>query len=194
MRDSVKIYAVCFALFFCIACASSSDAAAGGASYIIISKVSGMCIDVPASSMEEGRQLIVWSIHNNKPPHPNQVWILEEAGSEGEYRILSEQSKMYLSVQDASLENLAPVVQLPAAPAGTSLDEDSDEGEAELSADHQIWKFVRQGGHYTIVSKLSSMPLTVSGFSAERGAFLVQFEALQKADNQAFKLRRVRTP
>ena len=183
---------MCFVLFFCFAC-SSTVAPENGGSYFILAKGSEFCIDVPGATRETDKQLIVYSINNTEEPSKNQVWILEAAGTEGEYKIRSESNNMYLSVRGASLENASPVVQLPAA--GTRVRaadaEDDDEG-VEVIPEQQIWKFERQGGgFYSLVSKLSSMALTVTGDSTKRGALLAQYEKLHDADTQAFRLQKV---
>jgi len=168
-------------LFFVFACAGGgSDAPVAGQRYLIQPKASEMCVDVPGGSMDEGKQLIIWTINNKEDPSQNQVWKLVAAGDEGEYKIVSEQSKMCLSVE--GLEDLAPVVQL--------LDEDGGEDE-DADGSNRIWTFEKRGGYYAIVSKLSKKLLTVNGWSTDRGATLAQFEALPDADNQAFSFSRI---
>jgi len=170
------VFTVCCALIICFACrgGDSYDAPADGGRYVIVSRLNGFCVDVPASSMEEGRQLILWPINNRDNPTPNQTWKLQATGNENEYKIVSEQNSMCLSVGEASLKDGATIVQLP-----------NDENAA-----NQIWIFKENGDQYSITSKLSSKLLTVPGFGADRGSNLVQFEPIDQAKSQAFSLIR----
>jgi hypothetical protein len=170
------VFTMCCVLVICFACSGESAAPQDGARYLLVSGMNGFCVDVPASSMEEGRQLILWTINNLDRPSPNQVWRLQAAGNEGEYRIVSEQNAMCLSVEEASLKDGAHIVQL----------------HNEEDAANQIWTFVKNRGEYSLCSKLSSKMLTVSGYGTDRGAALVQFEPLDKADSQVFKLLQVK--
>ncbi|MDR2734866.1 MAG: RICIN domain-containing protein [Spirochaetota bacterium] len=173
----VKILLMCVFLFICSACAGDkSDAPQDGARYMLVSRLNGFCVDVPASSMEEGRQLILWTINNMKNPSPNQVWRLQAAGETGGYKIISAQTEMCLSVEGDSRRDGARIVQLPSAE----------------NADSQIWVFTKNGKQYSMRSNSSSKMLTATGYGVDRGAGLVQFEPIDNADHQAFTLMRVR--
>jgi hypothetical protein len=167
---------VCCALVICFACRGidSSDTPEDGGRYLLVSGLNGFCVDVPASSMEEGKQLILWPINNRDNPTPNQTWKLQATGNKDEYVIVSEQNSMCLTVVDASLKDNAPIVQLP----------------NNENAANQIWIFKENGDQYSITSKLSSKLLTVPGFGTDRGSNLVQFEPIDKAKSQAFRLIR----
>lgn len=177
------VFAVCCTLAMCFACKSGggSDAPFDGGRYLLVSRLNGFCVDVPASSMEEGRQLILWPINNRDNPTPNQLWVLQAAGNEDEYKIVSAQNSMCLSVENDSLKDGALIVQLPNSEDATN----------------QIWIFKKNGDQYSISSKRSSKLLTVPGFGydmyipfVDRDSNLVQFEPIDKAKSQAFRLIR----
>jgi len=175
MLRTMGLSIMCFALAICFACGRNvSDDPVDGARYLLVFGSNDFCVDVPAASMETGKQLILWSINSQTAPSPNQVWRLQAAENEGEYKVVSEQNEMCLSVEDASSRNGAHIVQLP--------------GE---DATNQIWTFVKNRKGYALRSKLSSKMLTVPGYGADKGAILVQFEPIDNADSQTFKLLRV---
>jgi len=157
-----------------VSCAAGSADPAHEGRYIIVSKASGMALDVPAASTEAGKQIVQWTINSKDKPSPNQVWKLVRAGNDSQWKIFSEHSKLCLDVQGKSRDNNASVVQW------------NDNGS---SASNQIWTFVREGSGYRIRSLESGKLLTVFGVSTETGAPLVQFEELTvKPENQIFRL------
>jgi hypothetical protein len=161
-------------LLLITACGTGSDVPVDGGRYMIVSKASGMALDVPSSSKEAGKQIVQWTINNKDKPSLNQVWKLVKLEKEGQWKIISEDSKLCLDVQGQSLDNNAPIVQW------------SDKGNL---ASNQIWTMAKASGGYRISSLSSGKMLTVFGVSTEKGASLVQFEALTvKPDNQIFRL------
>jgi hypothetical protein len=130
--------------------------------------------------MDEGKELILWTINSQSQPSPNQLWKLQAAGGADEYKLVSEQNEMCLSVEVDPLKGLkdgARIVQL--ANAGED-------------ASNQIWSLQKNNGQYSLCSKLSSKMLTVHGFGTDRGTPLVQFEPMTNADSQAFRLKQVK--
>jgi len=170
------LVAMCCVLVLCFACKSGSDDLKDDARYLLISVLNDFCVDVPAASMEEGKQLILWSVNSYNTPTPNQTWRLSAAGNNGEYKIISEANSMCLSVEEAAFKDGASIIQLP----------------NKENTENQIWIFKKNNKHYTISSKLNGKMLTVPGYGADKGVALVQFEPIDNADNQAFRLTQIR--
>jgi len=164
----------CAAMAFLVSCGSGSADPVADGRFLIVSKASGMALDVPAASSEPGKQIVQWTINSKDKPTLNQVWKFIKSGQAGQWKIVSEQSKLCLDVQGKSMDNNAAVVQW------------HDNGSV---ASNQIWVLKKADGGYTVQALHSGKMLTVFGVSTEQGAPLVQFEPLTvKPENQIFRL------
>ncbi|HPH01494.1 MAG TPA: RICIN domain-containing protein [Spirochaetota bacterium] len=172
--NKLVLAGLCVLVVFLVSCgAGSADPVADGR-FMIVSKASGMALDVPAASSEPGKQIVQWTINSKDKPSSNQVWKFIKSGQDGQWKIVSELSKLCLDVQGNSTNNNAAVVQW------------NDNGSV---ASNQIWILKKGDGGYTMQALHSGKMLTVFGVSTEKGGPLVQFEPLTvKPENQVFRL------
>ncbi|MEM6724602.1 MAG: RICIN domain-containing protein, partial [Bacteroidota bacterium] len=144
---------------------------AAGQEFYIQAKHSGLYLEVPNNSMDNGTVLV----QNPKNNQNNQVFRLEYA-EEGYFYIIAKHSGKMLDVSGVSSENGALIHQWES-----------------WGGDNQKFRLTDAGdGYVTIVAKHSGKAFDVSGVSTAPGAKIHQWE-IWGGDNQKFKFIPVET-
>lgn len=137
----------------------------------IISRSSGLCLDVWGVSMNAGANVIQWQCNGGR----NQQWRLESVS--GAYRIVARHSNLALDVSGARLDDMAPAIQWPAN-----------------NGANQMWTLEpTTAGFVQIRARHSGKALDVEGASTANGARVIQY-APHSGGNQQWLLRAVAVP
>ncbi|MDR2733136.1 MAG: RICIN domain-containing protein [Spirochaetota bacterium] len=145
--------------------------------YMIFSKNSTLCLDVPGAQTGRGVQIILWRASDPDNPAPHHVWYFRKAP--GGYKIFSRHSNLCLNVSGGSYNNNGAVIQW------------TDSGE---EADNEIWEISGKDDEgYTITSIRSEKRLSAQDLDAHHGAKLVQHEYVDaaRADAQTWIFKKL---
>jgi len=138
------------------AATTSTDFQPQIAYYLVISQLSGKCLDLNGGSQDDGAAIIQWSCHGAV----NQQWRATLKGK-GFFEISVAQSGKCLAVSGASLDNGADVVQQPCG---------GYQG-------NRLWYVLPESGSYGIVRNLNSNKcLDVRDVSQSDGAAIQQWD------------------
>lgn len=138
-----------------------SEAPVSGKSYYIVSKSSGLQLDVSGQSQNTGADVLQWYVNGAT----NQQWVLEQASGGGSWTIRAVHSQQVLDVWGWNSGEDAPIKQYTYS------------GNA-----NQQWLVVKNGDAFTITSNYSNKLLTVADNSA--GTLLMQHSNLQGSGSQ----------
>lgn len=137
----------------------------------VTNKESGKMLCLPKSSTKEGEKILEWTRELNN----NFYWILEPVTGNGAYQIKNLNSNKVLSVEDASMEAGAAVVQ-------TGNDSDAD-----------LWLVTEmENGYFSIINSNSGLALTRGEADKIGDRYAVQ-QPYTGADSQLWNLEFVRS-
>jgi len=128
----------------------------------IIAKCSNKCLDIPASSTENGAKVQQWPCHGRD----NQLFKIEPVY----YRIIAKCSNKCLDIPASSTEDGAKVQQWPCH-----------------GGDNQLFRIEAVGEYSRIVAKCSNKCLDIPASSTEDGAKVQQWPC-HGGDNQLFRI------
>ncbi|THV31199.1 RICIN domain-containing protein [Glycomyces paridis] len=136
-----------------------------GTWYKIVSRHSGLALDVLDLSTEPGAELIQW----NDTGAANQQFRFIDAGG-GYYRIQARHSNLVLETYEWNAENGATIAQW-----------------TDLNGTNQQWRVTESGGYATFVNRFSGKALDVWEWSTTAGTRISQYDATGGV-NQQFRL------
>jgi uncharacterized repeat protein (TIGR03803 family) len=129
----------------------------------IVSRNSGMCLDVSGGSTDAAAPVIQWTCHGG----PNQQWRLEPAGG-GAFRIIARHSGQVLDVSGGLVDDVTPIIQWP-----------------EHGGDNQAWTLEPAAdGYVRIVARHSGKAMDVEFASTDEGARVIQYTPHGNANQQ----------
>ncbi|WP_026924504.1 RICIN domain-containing protein [Glycomyces arizonensis] len=148
--------------FFAVPQASAVET---GTWYKIVSRHSGLALDVLDRSTEPGAELIQW----NDTGAQNQQFRFIDSGG-GYYRIQARHSGLVVEVFEWNAENGATIAQWN-----------------DLGGTNQQWQVQESGGYATFVNRFSGKAMDVWEWSTEPGTRISQYDPTGGA-NQQFQL------
>nr|WP_051326248.1 family 43 glycosylhydrolase [Glycomyces tenuis] len=143
----------------------SASAVETGVWYKIISRHSGLALDIRDGSTEPGAELNQW---NDTGARNQQFRFLDSGG--GYHRIQARHSGLVLDVWNWNADNGATIAQYD-----------------DLNGTNQQWQIQESGGYATFVNRFSGKALDVWEWSTEPGTRISQYDPAGGA-NQQFEL------